>query len=349
MAEQTPNHNLNKYEQGETGWTHSTDMAYIEERLTIADYKTNLETYEPYEKALFLAMDSDEVYEGTGSEWTLAQWEVGELVADYLEAATVRKGGDDVATENWVESDAVIDAARLGGLDRDQLVYNQRTLYIEAEGEIQYHKIADLDYTDVKMYVRCDFTEGINSTTTESWDAYVMVDDGTVDVEWREWGQSDQNRAEIVVHDSGSAFHVYLRTSSWCRPRILTTNTGGAAYDLQTNVSSTDGNEAYAMNDTSPNMYVQFGEVYSQGERVATRDWVSNTHNVSYNDLTDVPSTFPPETHDNSAHTSDYVDADGARSAVDGSDVSVALWDGYELVFDNETAQTNQYIRFITQ
>lgn len=94
MAEETNNHNLNMYSQGETGWTHSPDMSHIEENLPIVDTASNRTTYTPYNGVLFFATDTDEVYEGDGSQWNHVSWDVSQI----------SKNGNPVATENWVNT-----------------------------------------------------------------------------------------------------------------------------------------------------------------------------------------------------------------------------------------------------
>lgn len=72
MVERTPNHELNKYSQGETDWTHSPDMQTIEERLVVRDTDANKSEYTPHDGATFIATDTGAVYDGEGGSWTLA-------------------------------------------------------------------------------------------------------------------------------------------------------------------------------------------------------------------------------------------------------------------------------------
>ena len=70
MADKTPNHELNVYEQGDDNWTHSPDMETIEERLVVRDLEENRGEYTPYLDAFFFARDSETWYIGDGTSWT---------------------------------------------------------------------------------------------------------------------------------------------------------------------------------------------------------------------------------------------------------------------------------------
>lgn len=68
-------------------------------------------------------------------------------------------------------------------------------------------------------------------------------------------------------------------------------------------------------------------------------------------DFNTLESDYDSHVVDDSAHHEQYTDAE-AITAVETGDVTVheaTFWDGYELVFDNETPDTNQYIRFVTE
>lgn len=69
MADNTDNHELNKYSQGEDNWTHSTDMDTIEERLVVRDVESNRTGYTPHSDAIFIATDTGAIYDGDGSSW----------------------------------------------------------------------------------------------------------------------------------------------------------------------------------------------------------------------------------------------------------------------------------------
>lgn len=72
MVEETPNHELHKYEPGDTDWTHSPDMQHIEERLVIRDVEANRSRYTPHPTATFIATDTGAVYDGDGEAWNAA-------------------------------------------------------------------------------------------------------------------------------------------------------------------------------------------------------------------------------------------------------------------------------------
>lgn len=95
---------------------------------------------------------------------------------------------------------------------------------------------------------------------------------------------------------------------------------------------------SYALEITAGlNVEVPSGQLSEQGNRVATRTWTTNNFNnytfsESYNDLTDVPTTFTPASHGNEAHSEAfigegdgvsrdiYVSADGTIPAAAGAD-----------------------------
>ncbi|WP_135366305.1 polysaccharide deacetylase family protein [Halosimplex halophilum] len=84
MVERTPNHDLHRYEPGETDWTHSPDMATIEERLVVRDEEANLGNYTPHEAATFVATDTGAVYDGDGDAWTPATREADQINANQV-------------------------------------------------------------------------------------------------------------------------------------------------------------------------------------------------------------------------------------------------------------------------
>ncbi|WP_123533107.1 polysaccharide deacetylase family protein [Halosimplex salinum] len=84
MVEHTPNHELNRYEPGDTDWTHSPDMRTIEERLVVRDAEANLQTYTPHEAATFIATDTGAVYDGDGDSWNAATRDAETFQADQV-------------------------------------------------------------------------------------------------------------------------------------------------------------------------------------------------------------------------------------------------------------------------
>ncbi|WP_436924495.1 hypothetical protein [Halosimplex amylolyticum] len=87
MVERTPNHDLRKYEPGETDWTHSPDMQTIEERLVVRDEEANLGRYTPHEAATFIATDTGAVYDGDGDSWTSATRDVDVVKAGQVHSS----------------------------------------------------------------------------------------------------------------------------------------------------------------------------------------------------------------------------------------------------------------------
>ncbi|WP_459194041.1 polysaccharide deacetylase family protein [Halosimplex sp. J119] len=87
MVERTPNHDLRKYEPGETDWTHSPDMQTIEERLVVRDEEANRDRYTPHEAATFIATDTGAVYDGDGDSWTSATRGVDRVNADQVHSS----------------------------------------------------------------------------------------------------------------------------------------------------------------------------------------------------------------------------------------------------------------------
>lgn len=99
--QETSNHSLNTYDQGDDSWEHSTDMQTIEERLVIRDTDANTSNYTPHSGALYLATDTGEVYEGDGSAWN---------------AMAFINDGDGVQRDIYVSSDGTIPS---GASDND--------------------------------------------------------------------------------------------------------------------------------------------------------------------------------------------------------------------------------------
>lgn len=102
MVEKTSNHGLNKYEQGETNWTHAPDMQAIEERLVVRDVEANLGAYVPHSTATFIATDTGTVFDGDGESWTAATRALEQVGASRIRTDTATFS--DVLT---VEPDAV--------------------------------------------------------------------------------------------------------------------------------------------------------------------------------------------------------------------------------------------------
>lgn len=98
MADETPNHNLNTYSEGDTNWTHSPDMEHIEERLQIRDTEEKLENYVPHSKATFIATDTGAVYDGDGSQWNKATRKLGDAEAETLRTEELRGIADHIIT-----------------------------------------------------------------------------------------------------------------------------------------------------------------------------------------------------------------------------------------------------------
>lgn len=82
MVEKTPNHDLNKYQIGDSSWTHAPDMETIEERLVIRDREGNRTSYVAYEGALFIATDTGAVFDSDGENWIRASRSYGAVRAD---------------------------------------------------------------------------------------------------------------------------------------------------------------------------------------------------------------------------------------------------------------------------
>ncbi|WP_135304374.1 hypothetical protein [Haloarcula amylovorans] len=90
MVQETANHGLNKYEAGDTDWTHSPDMQHIEERLVIKDTEANRSNYTPHPTATYVATDSGVVYDGDGSSWNAASRAVQSFSAGDYSAGIAR-------------------------------------------------------------------------------------------------------------------------------------------------------------------------------------------------------------------------------------------------------------------
>lgn len=84
VKEETPNHSLNKYDQGDA-WDYNEDMDHIDERLVIRDTEANRSSYTPHDGALFIATDTGAEYDGDGSSWNKADRGYGSLSADHAD------------------------------------------------------------------------------------------------------------------------------------------------------------------------------------------------------------------------------------------------------------------------
>lgn len=82
--QETDNHKLNQFEDGDVNWEHSTDMDTIERRLVVRDSEASRTDYTPHNGAIFIAQDTGAVYDGNGSSWSLASRQFDGLSANNL-------------------------------------------------------------------------------------------------------------------------------------------------------------------------------------------------------------------------------------------------------------------------
>lgn len=99
MVDNTDNHGLNKYSEGEDNWTHSTDMDHIEERLVVRDTETNRTNYTPHDGAVFISTDTGVVYDGNGSSWNKASRGLDSVAADDISSSEYYLDGSKTVTD----------------------------------------------------------------------------------------------------------------------------------------------------------------------------------------------------------------------------------------------------------
>lgn len=175
MPDKTPNHELNRYEPGDTDWTHTPDMETIEEQLPIRDELANIDEYEPYDGAIYWATDNGEpMFAGDGTEWSLANMEVAELDAETvttedLESETLRnEDGERDWRSNEVFSTTVVEEApvQIELPNELQAQSLNSLLYMEFSVEQQY----DGDWSDFSFTINED-TESNYQVLRENWES----------------------------------------------------------------------------------------------------------------------------------------------------------------------------------
>lgn len=170
MPEQTPNHALQEYSIGETGWTHTPDLQTVDERLPIAfDERANRSNYTPFQGAIFWAMDTGEIFRGDGVAW----------LDETLDVSQLLMGGNLVATQQWVQNEYTpssgdsmqvhdnewhsVDFATLGDLD----AHTTKQINVHGTDDSGVASISDIDAAIDQHLLDADHSGGGGVTQTE--------------------------------------------------------------------------------------------------------------------------------------------------------------------------------------
>lgn len=215
---------------------------------------------------------------------------IGTTETDVLHASSaLTVGGDDAATEPWVSNDVTVsNSNRLGGLERSDIAQNQRTFPIDnGGGTEQWFKIGRVDGggSNYDVHLLLD----LPSNGPEAGDpchtrVYLNgrgVSETGIVAEWAQYGQESSVRSEIVLTENANgAFFLYIRATSWVTtPLEVTHGKEPTNWDFQTGLTEADieGSIVYDMaNESSPSFTAEYGPLYSNGDRVATRSWVED-------------------------------------------------------------------------
>lgn len=116
----TPNHNYNTPEKGETNWHSPLNKNFekLDVEVEIRDNEANKADYEPKEGSKYEAIDSGAVYYGNGDTWVLTDREVGELSSTSISTGEYLKAGDSTTAVVAPSVDTAFDSVQTA-IDND--------------------------------------------------------------------------------------------------------------------------------------------------------------------------------------------------------------------------------------
>lgn len=117
--QETPNHNLQKFEQGDAPWSHNEDMQALEERVPIRDVESELATYVPHDGAIFQATDTEREFVGDGDGWTRLDSTGQDPTVDSLTATNSVTAGSVTATNSVTATDTEAETVQFNDAFRD--------------------------------------------------------------------------------------------------------------------------------------------------------------------------------------------------------------------------------------
>ncbi|NUC71719.1 hypothetical protein HTZ84_05245 [Haloterrigena sp. SYSU A558-1] len=216
---------------------------------------------------------------------------IGSADAESLNAGSAEISGQTAATENWVESSA--DVSSLNGLTFDDVTGDSRYYTINSGNGTEYFKLVSLkdksSGTNGGGAIRCQlhFAEGRGGSPIRTVDFYIFAKGDAFSAEYTDYGQHFRNdNVDFVVTEDpgdGSAtdhqYHVYVRADTFLATGVsVTPGQWFGSHDWQAGLSETDliGTTVYDTGAQEPDRVVRAGEMYSSGDRVATREWVQN-------------------------------------------------------------------------
>lgn len=202
------------------------------------------------------------------------------------------------ATKTWVQSNASsYDSDRVDGLHLDEFAMNRRTFHVYAadSSSTEYNKICKIsdgsnnEQGGFRAYIvnANDFVKTTPYTITLTGN----VRTSTYDIQhWTEGTRltdGTKNADFIVTETAGTGangeneYYLYVRSANFTDSVIVVEHANRfGEFDYQSNLESSEvvGTEVYNTETATESTESRYGPIYSEGDRVATRNWVMNNN-----------------------------------------------------------------------
>lgn len=194
MPTNTDNHNLQKFSDGETPWSHNPDMETLEVAVSVKRARapdTSQDT--PHDGAVFLDTSTGDIYVADGSSWGTPRWSLGDIGSGGDSTADVSNTDIDPASVVQHDTQAPIQGAIIEGFEAGDLSHYSGSVnpYSIVASEISGQNMLRFD-APTGTSSATSFHMPSNVTTTQrgmSYSAYVRgTDNGTGGVDAGQFG-----------------------------------------------------------------------------------------------------------------------------------------------------------------
>jgi hypothetical protein len=197
-----------------------------------------------------------------------------------------------LATRTWVQTNATAsNSDKIDGLHLDQFAMNRRTFHVgSSDGTTEYAKIAKI--SDGSTSEEGDFHMRLINASHSGYNAgRTLVLQGGVkkssfDIKHHIEGTDyvDVNTDDVLITEtagtgtnSENEYYIYIRLNGYTDSVVTVdhANTFGS-FDFQENIAESNitGSIVYDTDTGTEDANSRYGPIYSEGDRVATRDWV---------------------------------------------------------------------------